>query len=872
MRDRKRGGSIRRWLGTGEASAGRRRAHRPGLEGLEGRHLLVASLEPIANLTVPADLGRVVRLDGGPDDQTFTASSDNPNVRVSVVNGPFLSIDVSHASSGPGDPAFSGTLTFQLFEELTPTTVRRILALVNQGFYTSPTTNPDPNFTNLPSKNFHRIASGFPGNQFIVQGGSPNGNGTGEINQPGFPFADEFRAPLVFTGEGQLAMANAGDDTNSSQFFVTTGMPRFLDFQHTIFGQLVDGFGVLNQMTQVSRNNVDAPVSPILITGTQVTRANPDGALLIDTTSATAGQSATVTVTAADGGSTDMESFQVTVIPNTENQRPFLGPVADQLTRPGEVAQFQLSAVSTNPGDQLTYAVGGGVAADGTFAPVENADAAVDASGRVTITPDSGFEGTIDLLVGVRDQVNRAGSLDAVANFDTQKITLAVTNNNRPTATPVTAQTRQNEPVTVQLAGQSGDPDSGQTLVFELTGPPVSGTITNFDANAGTLTYTPITNFVGGDVFTYRVRDVGAPTPNLASPEATATINVASGEMINTPPTAQGQQLTVQANVPLAVQLVGMTGDPETGQTLTYILDTSMTRGTVSNFNADTGTLTYTPPQDFIGADSLSFRVRDVGAPGPNLESEAATVSFNVIGAVDTGAVRQVGTTILVTPPPGRLLNPTPNTIDVGMIDGRVSVTVNGQIDQLRPLISELERLVVYGSKANDTITVSPDLPLLTTLDGGLGGVNRLQSNDLPSRLHGWFGRNTLQGGAARDELIGRMGRVRFLPSAGNDLAFAGDPSRFPQRGHHAQDGQGEPPTGQFFRFVNNRLVPVDTPAPRASGRTILHPPRANLAVPDFNLPGDSASPGTATPQPGAAAQQLRAARLQQLQARRDRS
>ncbi|QDV36012.1 peptidylprolyl isomerase [Tautonia plasticadhaerens] len=866
MRDRKRGGSIRRWLGTGEASAGRRRARRPGLEGLEARQLLVASLEPIANLTVPADLGRVVRLDGGADDQAFTASSDNPDVRVSVINGPFLSIDVSHASSGAGDPAFSGTLTFQLFEELTPITARRIQALVNQGFYTSPTTNPDPNFTNLPSKNFHRIASGFPGDQFIVQGGSANGNGTGDINQPGFPFADEFRAPLVFTGEGQLAMANAGDDTNESQFFVTTGSPRFLDFQHTIFGQLVDGFGVLSQMTQVSRNNVDAPVSPILITGTRVAQASPDGSLLIDTTSATAGESATVTVTAADGGSTDVETFQVSVVANTENQRPFLGPVEDQLTRPGQAAQFQLSAVSTNPGDQLTYAVGGGVASDGTFAPVQNATATVDASGRVTVTPNSGFEGTIELLVGVRDQVNRAGSLDAVANFDTKKLSLAVTTNNRPTATAVTVETDQNQAVTVQLAGQTGDPDSGQTLVFELTGPPVNGSIAGFNAQTGTLRYTPNTNFSGDDVFTYRVRDVGAPTPNLASAETTATVRVAEGEMINTPPTAQGQQLTVQVNTPQPVQLIGMTGDPETGQTLTYILDKSMTRGTVTDFDADTGTLLYTPPRNFVGADTLSFRVRDVGPPGPNLESEPATVSFNVIGAVNTGAVRQVGTVVMVTPPPGRLLNPTPNTIEVGMVDGRVSVTVNGQIDQFRPLISELERVVVYGTKANDTITISPDLPLLTTLDGGLGGVNRLQSNDLPSRLHGWFGRNTLRGGAARDELIGRMGRVRFLPSPGNDLAFAGDPNRFPQRGSHSDQGQGEPPTGQFFRFVNDRLVPVDTPSPRASGRVILHPPRANLAVPDFNLPGDSAAPG------GTAAQQLREARAQLRQQRLDRS
>ncbi|WP_158633671.1 peptidylprolyl isomerase [Tautonia sociabilis] len=878
MRDRKRGGSIRRWLGAGEAAFDRRRAHRPRLEGLEPRQLLVASLDPIANVSVPADLGRVIPLQGGSDNQVFSASSNNPSIGVSVINGPFLSIDVSHASSGPGDPAFSGTLTFQLFEELTPITVRRILALVNQGFYTSPTTNPDPNFTNLPSKNFHRVATGFPGNEFIVQGGSPNGNGTGEINQPGFPFADEFRAPLVFTGMGQLAMANAGDDTNSSQFFVTTGMPTFLDFNHTIFGQLVEGEDVLQQMTQVTRNNLDAPVSPILITGTRVSRGNPDGTLLIDTTAAQAGQTATITVTATDpasgGASTDTETFQVNVVANSENQRPFLGPIPNQFTTPGTPVQFPLNATSTNPGDQLTYAVGGGTASDGTFAPVQNATATVDqATGLVTVTPNSGFEGTINLLVGVRDQVNRAGSLDAVSNFDTQKLTLTVTNNNRPTATSLNVAATQNQPVTIQLAGDTNNPDSGQTLTYQLTGPPVNGQISNFDANAGTLTYTPNTNFAGEDLFTYTVTDVGPPTPNSTSAEATVRVSVSSGEMRNVPPTATPQQVTVQANTPVAVQLTGQTGNPESGQTLTYILDTSQTRGTVTNFDPNTGTLTYTPPTNFIGNDSLSFRVRDVGPPEPNLESEPATVTFNVTGAVDTGAVRQVGSVLLVTPEPGRLHRPDPNTVMVTLVDGRITVSVNGQIDQFRPLASDLERVVVYGTKASDTITISPEVPLLATLDGGLGGINKINAGDLPSRLHGWFGRNTLRGGAARDELIGRLGQVRFLPSDGNDLAFAGEPNRFPSRGSNAHDGQGEPPIGQFFRFVNNRLVPVPTPPPRASGKIILNPSTPRTSVPTFNLPGEQDPPAT-SPTASAldAARQRTAQRLQQLRDRLQQS
>jgi cyclophilin family peptidyl-prolyl cis-trans isomerase len=762
-------------------------------------------------------------------------------------------------------------LTFQLFDELTPVTVRRILTLVNQGFYTSPTSAP----TNLPSKNFHRIAQGFPGNEFIVQGGSVNGNGTGDVNQPGFPFADEFRAPLVFNGQGQLAMANAGDDTNSSQFFVTTGSPRFLDFNHTIFGQLVEGADVLERMTQVSRGANDVPVSPILITGTHVSRSNPNGTVLIDTGAAAAGESATISVTASTprDGSTDTETFQVSVVANTENQRPFLRPATDQITAPNQPIQFQLNAVSTDPGDQLTYRVAGGTVTQGQapstyqlFTPVQNAAASVDANGLVTITPNAGFEGVIDLIVGVRDQVNRSGSpsipIDAVSNFDTQRITLTVTTNTQPTATPVSVQTDRNEAVTIQLAGQSGNPESQQTLTYELTGPPVHGQISRFNAQTGTLVYTPFSNFQGNDSFGFRVRDVGAPTPNLASEPADVSIQVQGGDPANVPPAALSQLVTVPVNEPVPVQLVGYPGTEDSGQTLTYILDTSGTLGTVSEFNAATGTLIYTPPTGFVGTDTLTFNVRQIGEPGSGLESADATVTFTVTGAAPTGSVRQIGRVLIVTPPPGRLVNPDPNTVDVSVIGGRVSVAINGVIDTVRPPVSELERVVVYGTKASDTITIAPDVPLLATLDGGLGGKNRLQAGDLPTRLHGWFGHNTLRGGASRDALIGRMGRVRFLPSPGDDLAFAGDPNFYPQVDTHARN-EGIPPTGQFFRFVRDRLVPVPTPAPQAQGRIVLHPRRANVTIPQFNLP-ESPGVGQAPAQSPAilAAQQRRAERL----------
>ncbi|HEX8199671.1 MAG TPA: peptidylprolyl isomerase, partial [Isosphaeraceae bacterium] len=450
----------------------RRPTRRPQAEALETRQLLVASLSPIGPLSVPQGLGFQLPLEGGAGrPQTYAVASDNPALRATVARGQFLTLGVTHASSGrAGDPTFNGTLTLQLFEDLTPLTAARIEQLVTQGFYTSPTTNPNPSElpggVNLPSKNFHRVVPGF-----VVQAGSPTGTGTGNVNQPGFPFPDEFVQQLAFTGTGQLAMANAGDDTNSSQFFITTSSPRNLDFNHTIFGQLVaDPQGILPQMEAVARDvppnstEQSRPVSPILITSATLSPVSPDGVVHIDTTTATAGQAATITVTATDpaDGTTAVQSFPVTVAADPTNDRPFLGPIGDQVVGFARSVTFRVPVVNREPGDQLNFIVRGGInSATGQFTDVQNATVSINqTTGDVTVTPRANFPGgPITLLVGVRDQVDRSGqnNLEAVSNYDTQSITLTVTANTRPIAQSFPASTLSNAPVTIQLVGTDTD-------------------------------------------------------------------------------------------------------------------------------------------------------------------------------------------------------------------------------------------------------------------------------------------------------------------------------------------------------------------------------------------------------------------------------
>ena len=92
--------------------------------------------------------------------------------------------------------------------------------------------------------------------------------------------------------------------------------------------------------------------------------------------------------------------------------------------------------------------------------------------------------------------------------------------------------------------------------------------------------------------------------------------------------------------------------------------------------------------------------------------------------------------------------------------EGRIVVAINGAIHETQPLEGALLRIVVFGSKANDIITVDPSVTVPATLDGGHGGRNRLRAGGGPTTLHGWFGANVLAGGPEMDSLIGRAGRA----------------------------------------------------------------------------------------------------------------
>jgi peptidyl-prolyl cis-trans isomerase A (cyclophilin A) len=123
-----------------------------------------------------------------------------------------------------------GRMTCTMFGKQTPLTVQNFIALAEgTKDWTDPVTHKVMKNTSLYNGTiFHRVVPGF-----MIQGGDPTGTGTGD---PGYFFADEFVPGLGFEVPGRLAMANAGPDTNGSQFFITTEATPFLDGKHTIFG------------------------------------------------------------------------------------------------------------------------------------------------------------------------------------------------------------------------------------------------------------------------------------------------------------------------------------------------------------------------------------------------------------------------------------------------------------------------------------------------------------------------------------------------------------------------------------------------------------------------------------------------------------
>ncbi|MDD5292196.1 MAG: peptidylprolyl isomerase [Candidatus Omnitrophica bacterium] len=135
-----------------------------------------------------------------------------------------------------------GNIEIKLMPEIAPKACANFIGLVEEGYYNGII--------------FHRVIKGF-----MIQTGDPTGTGRGGRSIWGGPFEDEFTGDVKFDRPGIVAMANAGPNTNTSQFFITTAVTPWLNMRHTIFAEVVSGYGVVQKIESTPTDGSSRPIT-----------------------------------------------------------------------------------------------------------------------------------------------------------------------------------------------------------------------------------------------------------------------------------------------------------------------------------------------------------------------------------------------------------------------------------------------------------------------------------------------------------------------------------------------------------------------------------------------------------------------------------
>lgn len=380
-----------------KTSSSRHQRRQRIIEALEQRQVFAApTLGPIVDANFFSGAPIQVALNGADADGdalTFSVENDpdNPNIiaevrattnRTLVLRIDFRDATAEEALLGITDDAVDGELVFQLFEDLTPEVTNRIIQLVNEGFYNGLI--------------FHRVIDNF-----VIQGGDPLGDGTGGS---GISFDDQYHADLQHTVSGLLSMAKSSDDTNDSQFFITEGPQRNLDFNHSIFGMLVVGEDIRDAISNTPVGAGDKPLRDAIIVSAEIIQDTSNQVLTIKAADGYTG-SATITVTVDDGnGGTAQQTFTVNATPDQNENRPFLNnaPLQIDATANGGAVTYQFQSTDVDGGPLAYYAFLENAADSDKVTLSIN-----QTTGLLTVTPINGFSGVVNIFV-VASPLNEA--------------------------------------------------------------------------------------------------------------------------------------------------------------------------------------------------------------------------------------------------------------------------------------------------------------------------------------------------------------------------------------------------------------------------------------------------------------------------------
>lgn len=659
---------------------------------------------------------------GGP--LTFTVTSSNPSIVQPTVLTGNRSARVSVQDWGD--------MVFELFEDRVPRAAGRFITLAESGFYDA--ANNDPPIT------IHRVIDNF-----ILQFGDPTGTGAGGSSLGNFD--DQFHPDLQHNNPGGISWAKSTDDTNNSQVFVIDVPTRFLDYNHSYFGQLTEGDSVRNAITATATNASNRPIVPINIDSVTIFEDIENGVVMLRAMATTGQAEITVTVTDAEGNQY-VETFSVTVAADPYNSGPYLEDIPVIQTTMNAPAVFTLSAIDVE-GDPVLF--------DAVKSGSVNYTFTVDSqTGQVAVSPPTNFVGTMQLLVRVRP----ATSSDTSDLYDSQLVTIVVappapaTPDLLPASDTGVSDSDNVTNLTNLSFGISGVLDGalvrlyrGETVIGQAT---ASGTTATITSNAFTAlgdgTYQLVATQLAGGVES-GVSGVLEVTIDTVPPPAFTSTPPSSGRV--------GRLLTYDAENP--------------GEGASDALYSLLEPPSGAAIDALTGVMTWTPDASAVGINEFAILLTDAAG-----NARVQEMTINVLPAAVVG-VRLEATTLTGTP--------------ITAIDMGESFRLNVYVEDLRDNPSGVFAAyldIFYQStlvQLNGTVTYGAEFPNLRTGNTSQAG--------LLDEIGGAAGFTPLGGG----EFL--LLSAPFVALAAGNVTFVADPA-------------DTPIFGDVLVFGSNTPVPVD--------------------------------------------------------------
>jgi cyclophilin family peptidyl-prolyl cis-trans isomerase len=588
-----------------------------------------------------------------------------------------------------------GAMTFELFETRTPRATAQIIELAESGFYDGTI--------------FHRVIDNF-----VIQGGDPTGTGAGGSTLGDFD--DQYHVDLQYNRTGLIGMAKTTDDTNDSQFFITEGPIRHLDFNYSIFGVLTEGEDVRAAISDVATDGGGRPLDPVVLHEVEIFEDIENGVLMLSAAEGSSG-SATITVTVSDSlGNQASRSFEATVVTDLDpsaNGNPFLDDIAPVRMEANSTTSFTLTAQDAE-GDAVEF-LGEDELSAILFSsqiptlPTELVYSVDATTGVVIVTASDNLIGEHQVRVGVR----KPGTVGNDSTIDSQlvSITLGV--------------------ITVD----ANDHSSG-TQASDGTPDTISLRRNGTDYNVS----------VNGEI----VRTIDESLVHAIDLVGSSDDDLFEIDCSNGPPVMPG-----------GVVITG--GSQQTADGDSLSLHTGSFLSVTHRFtDASSGTITLetNAPISYSGLEPISDtllandRVFEFGNGDDQVT--VGDDSDNANGISRISSIASSGTVDFQMTPGGRIV------IRGG--NGNDQITA-GDLD---PTVST--SLTVSGDSGNDTIDASAMTDQVTLLGGG--GADKLVGGSNNDKLRGQGGSlDTLTGGPGNDTLDGGSGYDQVSESQDSDFA-----------------------------------------------------------------------------------------------------